>query len=116
MSTDTTLAPCPWCGEVPDAALDVRGTAIECPSCGTRGPAGCDAADAVEAWQKRASGAPATSGESAWPKDAADVRRFIEAHCENVQYGRHGPAPHDDDRYTLTAHDLLTAIRWWTDQ
>lgn len=54
MSTDTTLAPCPWCGEVPDAALDVCGTAIECPSCGTCGPAGCDAAEAVKAWQRRA--------------------------------------------------------------
>lgn len=56
MSTDTTLAPCPWCGAVPDAALDVRGTAIECPSCGTRGLAGRDAVEAVAAWQMRAPG------------------------------------------------------------
>ncbi|MFD1839099.1 Lar family restriction alleviation protein [Paracidovorax cattleyae] len=56
MSAETTpgVAPCPWCGEVPDEALDVRGTAIECPSCGVSGPAGRDAAEAVEAWQRRA--------------------------------------------------------------
>jgi len=60
--------------------------------------------------------AQAASGERGWPKDAGDVRLFIGAHCESVQYGRHGPAPHEDDRYTLTAHDLLTAIRWWNDR
>ncbi len=65
MSADTTpgLAPCPWCGEVPDEALDVRGTAIECPSCGVSGPAGRDAAEAVEAWNSRAP-APAPQGPS----------------------------------------------------
>lgn len=72
---DTTpgLAPCPWCGEVPDAALDVRGTVIECPSCGTRGPAGRDAAEAVEAWQRRA-----PQHAAAWMHEE-DSRRVISA-------------------------------------
>lgn len=63
------------------------------------------------------SGVAASAGSEpvAWPKDAADVRAFIGSQFERLQYGKENGVPHENDRYTLTSHDLLSAFRWWAE-
>lgn len=52
----------------------------------------------------------------AWPKDAADVREFVGSHFRSLFYANPtGMDPHENDVYELTAHDLLSAFRWWAD-
>lgn len=69
-------------------------------------------APVIEAMER---GAPAAVGEPvAWPSNAAEVREFIGVHMDSLRYHRDDAQPHDDDRYTLSAHDLLSAFRWWT--
>ena len=63
----------------------------------------CDAA--IEADRQRR-GEPV-----AWPKTAAEIRDFIDVHYISMA-GDDDPS--DYDKYTLTAHDLLSAFRWWT--
>lgn len=50
-----------------------------------------------------------------WPKNAAEVRAFIGNQFERLQYGKESGRPHENDRYTLTAHDFLSAVDWWAD-
>ena len=59
--------------------------------------------------------ASAGSEPVAWPKDAAEVRAFIGSQFERLQYGKENGVPHENDRYTLTSHDLLSAFRWWSE-
>lgn len=59
--------------------------------------------------------ASAGSEPVAWPKDAADVRAFIGSQFERLQYGKENGVPHENDRYTLTSHDILSAFRWWSE-
>jgi hypothetical protein len=72
---------------------------------------------AWEGWQARASlAANAGSEPVAWPKDAADVREFVGSHFRSLFYANPtGMDPHENDVYELTAHDLLSAFRWWAD-
>lgn len=51
----------------------------------------------------------------AWPTNAAEAREFIGSHMDAVRYHRDDAQPHDDDKYTLSAHDLLSAFRWWAE-
>lgn len=51
----------------------------------------------------------------AWPRDAEQVRAFMGTHVATLRYARDDHQPDDDDTYTLSAHDFLTAIEWWTD-
>lgn len=49
-----------------------------------------------------------------WPKDAKDVRAFFRDHYESMTYAREDEEPCIDDRYLISAHDFLSAIRWWS--
>lgn len=51
----------------------------------------------------------------AWPTNAAEVREFIGVHMDSVRYHRDDAQPHEDDKYALSAHDLLSAFRWWAE-
>lgn len=50
-----------------------------------------------------------------WPENASEVRAFLSGHVASERYARDDHQPDDDDTYTLSAHDLLGAIYWWTD-
>lgn len=50
-----------------------------------------------------------------WPGNAAEVRTFLSGHVALERYARDDHEPDDNDHYTLSAHDLLEAIAWWTD-
>lgn len=50
-----------------------------------------------------------------WPKDAKDVRDFFNADFISAHFPAEGQAPCDEDRYTITAHDFLSAVNWWAD-
>src|SRR5690625_121426 len=52
-------------------------------------------------------GAPAV-----WPKHAQEIRASIGVHFMTM-VGEDTPS--DDDKYLVTAHDLLSAFLWWTD-
>lgn len=51
----------------------------------------------------------------AWPRNADEVRAFMGSHVASLRYGRADMQPSDDDSYTLSAHDFLTAVDWWID-
>lgn len=51
----------------------------------------------------------------AWPRDAAEVRQFMNSNCEAVEFAVDEATPDDGDRYKLTAHDFLSAVNWWAD-
>lgn len=51
----------------------------------------------------------------AWPKDAKDVRAFFSADFITAQFASEDQAPCDEDRYTISAHDFLSAVNWWAD-
>lgn len=81
-----------------------------------------DAADMATAWSNgfrdgvASLAASAGSEPVAWPKDAAGVREFVGSHFRSLFYANPvGIAPHDNDTYELTAHDLLSAFRWWAE-
>lgn len=48
----------------------------------------------------------------AWPRNAKEIRDFIDTHFISMTGGDEAS---DDDKYLLTAHDLLSAFDWWTD-
>ena len=50
----------------------------------------------------------------AWPKDVAEAREFMDAHCQREERANDDSSPSDDDLYVLTAHDFLSAVCWWT--
>lgn len=50
-----------------------------------------------------------------WPANASEVRAFLSGHVAAERYARDDHQPDDSDTYTLSAHDLLGAIDWWTD-
>ena len=53
--------------------------------------------------------------EAPQPKDATEIQRFIGSNFGSTTYANgYGGAPSDDDRYELTAHDLLTCFREWS--
>ena len=75
--------------------------------------------NAVEALNKLFRGAdqkPAAAAQepAIWPRNAAEVRQFMNANCEVEQYAVGPDTPDDNDRYQLTAHDFLGAVEWWT--
>lgn len=50
-----------------------------------------------------------------WPKDAAEVRQFMDANCQREERANDDGSPSDEDRYVLTAHDFVCAATWWAD-
>lgn len=48
----------------------------------------------------------------AWPTNAAEIREFIGSNF-NSREGDEEPS--DNDKYSLTAHDLLSAFSEWVD-
>ena len=50
-----------------------------------------------------------------WPRNAAEVREFTDAHCQREERANDDSSPSDDDLYVLTAHDFLSAINSWAD-
>lgn len=75
--------------------------------------------NAVEALNKLFRGADQKSAAAAqepaiWPRNATEVRQFMNANCEVEQYAVGPDTPDDNDRYQLTAHDFLGAVEWWT--
>ncbi|MFG5777993.1 hypothetical protein ACFIQF_13040 [Comamonas sp. J-3] len=50
-----------------------------------------------------------------WPKDANDVRAFFSSDFIAAQFASEDQAPCDEDRYTISAHDFLSAVNWWAD-
>lgn len=47
------------------------------------------------------------------PKTPEDVRAFIGLNFSSLEYGQKNEEPHADDTYTVSAHDLLSAFRWF---
>lgn len=50
-----------------------------------------------------------------WPRNASEVRDFLGGHCAAMRYARDDYQPDEDDSYTLSTHDFLTAVYWWAD-
>lgn len=73
--------------------------------------------------RNRTSEAQGQPVEAPHPKDATEIRRFIgsnfgseqRANCSSDSFAEFQSAePSDNDRYELTAHDLLTCFREWS--
>ncbi|MGL4297367.1 MAG: hypothetical protein ACRCTG_16785 [Aestuariivirga sp.] len=71
-------------------------------------------ADAEERVARVMTGLP-QSASVVWPRNAGEVRAFLSGHVAAERYARDDHQPDDSDTYTLSAHDLLGAIDWWTD-
>ncbi len=71
-------------------------------------------ADAEERVARVMTGLP-QSASVVWPRTASEVRAFLSGHVAAERYARDDHQPDDSDTYTLSAHDLLGAIDWWTD-
>ena len=71
-------------------------------------------ADAEEKVARVMTGLP-QSASAVWPRNAREVRAFLSGHVAAERYARDDHQPDDSDTYTLSAHDLLGAIDWWTD-
>ena len=71
-------------------------------------------ADAEEKVARVMTGLP-QSASVVWPRNAREVRAFLSGHVAAERYARDDHQPDDSDTYTLSAHDLLGAIDWWTD-
>lgn len=52
-----------------------------------------------------------TSGH--WPTTADDVRGFVGSDYCSLRYGREDQTPDEGDIYTMSAHDLASAIGNW---
>lgn len=48
-----------------------------------------------------------------WPTNAEEVRRFVGNDFCSLEYGRKDHTPDDNDIYTMSAHDLISAIQSW---
>lgn len=55
-------------------------------------------------------GVAGEGGEVKAPQTAAEVRDFIGSNFNSLRYGRKDELPCDEDAYSLTAHDLLSAF------
>lgn len=71
-------------------------------------------ADAEEKAARIMTGLP-QSASAVWPRNASEVRAFLSGHVAAERYARDDHQPDDSDTYTLSAHDLLGAIDWWTE-
>lgn len=71
-------------------------------------------ADAEEKAARIMTGLP-QSASAVWPRNASEVRAFLSGRVAAERYARDDHQPDDSDTYTLSAHDLLGAIDWWTD-
>ena len=49
------------------------------------------------------------------PTTPEEVRSFIGGRFVSLHYGHTLGQPHDDDCYTITAHDLIRSVKWWAD-
>jgi hypothetical protein len=93
--------------------------ATQCPTCSDSFPArsyGAGFLDAVGQCENCAAGMPMTTAGAVprLPKTAADVRAFIGPHFSALDWGQPADGePHEDDRYAVSAHDLLSAFRDW---
>lgn len=56
---------------------------------------------------------PQAGGPEHWPTTAAEVRVFVGSDFCSLKFGREDHAPDDNDLYTMSAHDLLSAIQSW---
>ena len=50
-----------------------------------------------------------------WPRNAAEVREFMEDSCQREEYANDDNSPSVDDLYVLTAHDFLSAVNCWAE-
>lgn len=48
-----------------------------------------------------------------WPTNAEEVRGFVGSDYCSLKYGRQDQTPDDNDIYTMSAHDLISAIQSW---
>lgn len=48
-----------------------------------------------------------------WPTSADGVRNFVGGDFISIRYGRADQAPDENDVYTMSGHDLISAIRNW---
>ena len=48
-----------------------------------------------------------------WPTTADDVRGFVGSGFCSMRYGREDQTPDDGDIYTMSAHDIASAIGNW---
>mgnify|MGYP000169730419 CR=1 FL=1 len=48
-----------------------------------------------------------------WPTNADEVRGFVGNDYCSLKYGRQDQSPDDNDIYTMSAHDLVSAIQSW---
>ena len=48
-----------------------------------------------------------------WPATADDVRGFVGSDYCALKYGRQDQVPDDGDIYTMSAHDIISAILAW---
>ncbi len=58
-------------------------------------------------------GASSEAVQTALPSTPEDVRNFVGSDFCSLRYGSDDHAPHENDIYTMSAHDLISAFRWW---
>lgn len=46
------------------------------------------------------------------PNTPEEIRAFIGKSFSSLQFGQDNELPHENDTYTLTAHDLISAFQW----
>lgn len=46
------------------------------------------------------------------PNTPEEIRAFIGMQFSSLQFGQENEQPHENDSYTLTAHDLISAFQW----
>lgn len=46
------------------------------------------------------------------PNTPEEIRAFIGKSFSSLQFGQDNEQPHENDTYTLTAHDLISAFQW----
>lgn len=57
--------------------------------------------------------AAGTAGSVAPPMTPREVRDFVGVDFCSLEYGAEDQVPHEDDTYTMTAHDLISALTKW---
>ena len=67
---------------------------------------------AAEPLALRLSGGLGGSAEH-WPTNAEEVRGFVGSDYCSLKYGRQDQTPDDNDIYSMSAHDLISAIQSW---
>ncbi|ERE48646.1 hypothetical protein H671_21562, partial [Cricetulus griseus] len=46
------------------------------------------------------------------PRTPEQIRQFLGGNFSSVQFAKGDVTPHEDDTYSVTAHDLITAFQW----